>query len=235
MTAAAPRPTWIIFDFGGCLDSDGIHSRTLFLRAFKLRGLVDDSRWTIFQDAYTKTDRKIVHDGLTHGETLRQMNDLMCRMIADNLALSDQKAVAEAARDITGKQAACLRRNKAVLTSLKNKFRLGIISNFYGNLDIILKEFGLYNLFDFILDSYHVGYHKPDPRIFETALKLTGETGAALCFMGDNPERDIRPARKLGMKTILIYDRDLPQNDGGADFTVKSFPEILTLTNLIAE
>ncbi len=235
MTVAAPRTTWIIFDFGGCLDSDGIHSRTLFLRAFQRQGLIDDTCGTIFQDAYTKTDRKMVQDGLTHGETLRQMNDLMCRMIADNLALSDQKSVAEAARDITGKQAACLRRNKGVITSLKDKFRLGIISNFCGNLAIILKEFGLYDLFDFILDSHHVGYHKPDPRIFETAIKLTGETGAALCFMGDNPERDICPARKLGMKTILIYDGKPPLNDGGADFTVKSFPEILTLTNIIAE
>ena len=84
MTVAAPRTTWIIFDFGGCLDSDGIHSRTLFLRAFQRQGLIDDTCGTIFQDAYTKTDRKMVQDGLTHGETLRQMNDLMCRMIADN-------------------------------------------------------------------------------------------------------------------------------------------------------
>ncbi|NOZ42857.1 MAG: HAD family hydrolase [Alphaproteobacteria bacterium] len=223
---------WIIFDFGGCLDSDGIHSRRLFFQAFRLQGLIAENQWDIFQDAYSRMDQNLVRDGLNDGQNLPQMNDLICRMIAQYLDLSDREAVGRAIDEITRKQACCLNRNKTILLTLKTSFNLAVISNFYGNLDTVLKEFGLYDLFEFIIDSHHAGFQKPDPRIFEQAIKLTGEASSSLCFIGDNPDRDIEPARTLGMKTILIHDREIARNDGGADYKIRSLPEILTLTSL---
>jgi HAD superfamily hydrolase (TIGR01549 family) len=87
------------------------------------------------------------------------------------------------------------------------KYRLGVVSNFsVANLPAqYLESFGLRNHFDFVLDSAAFGYKKPDPRIFYQALALAGlssdEAGRVL-FIGDHPDRDIYPARGLGMQTM---------------------------------
>jgi len=232
--------SWMVFDFGGCLDSDGTHSRVLFFRAFTAQGLVQKEEWDRFQNAYSDVDLHLVQHGLDKDYNLRRMNEIMCQMMAKSLGLTDQKRVTLAIEEITQTQAKFLRRNTSILMALKRKFNLGIISNFYGNLDTVLKEFHIYELFDFVLDSFHVGQSKPDPRIFQQAIDLSGQESRAMCFVGDNPNRDIRPARKLGMTTILIYENDrtkdkTPEDNGGADYMMTSFPEILSLTENLVE
>lgn len=232
MTAIATAVKWIMFDFGGCLDSDGTHSRIIFFRAFLDRGLIGKADRAKFQDAYSEMDRRLTGDGLDDSYTLKRMNQVMCRMIAASLDLKETSLVDMTVDEITRIQAGYLRRNKSVIMALGDRFKLGIISNFCGNLGTVLKEFELYPLFDFVLDSFHAGYCKPDPRIFEQAIKLTGQQSDALCFVGDNPDRDIRPAHALGMKTILIHDGDCPADDGGADIRIRSLTEIADLTVL---
>ena len=48
---------------------------------------------------------------------------------------------------------------------------MGIVSNFYGNLDRILEEAKLDRLFAAVADSSRIGIFKPDAGIFEAALK----------------------------------------------------------------
>ena len=95
---------------------------------------------------------------------------------------------------------------------------------------MILKEFDLFHFFDFVLDSFHIGFSKPDERIFLEAIKCSGVKSVDICFCGDNPVRDIIPAQKLGMKTILI-DSDpkeirIQTTSCSADASVNSFLEI---------
>ena len=57
-----------------------------------------------------------------------------------------------------------------VLTALRQRFTLGVISHFYGNVMTLCQECGLAALCDVIIDSAQVGVSKPAQRIFTLAL-----------------------------------------------------------------
>ena len=105
---------------------------------------------------------------------------------------------------------AAVRRNVPTLERLARHYRLGIVSNFTGNLQPCLDELGLARLFAAVSDSGVVGWAKPDPRIFEHTLAALGaqaDRGSAW-MVGDNFEADIRGAAGVGMRTCWIAPRD---------------------------
>jgi putative hydrolase of the HAD superfamily len=190
---------------GGCLDSDGVHSRALFLSQFIAFNLVTSPKdYPLFQDAYTYSDKKVINESLIVNANLLEMNELMCFFIGEKLGLNNPSEISKVAHAITKIQAFYLQRNKRILEELHTQYQLGIISNFSGNLMTILDEFSLTPYFSFVLDSYHVGLCKPDPLFFKLGIEKCNTSPGEVCFIGDNIERDIFPAHKLGMKTILI-------------------------------
>lgn len=221
------KTKWILFDFGGCLDSDGVHSRCLFFNEFKKHGLLNSSEDLYnFQHAYSYSDRKVVDEGLIKNANLSTMNKILCRLIAYKLKCDEKKAE-QVAMAITETQAFFLTRNKIILEKLKPDYRLGIISNFSGNLTTVLEEFSLNDNFNFVIDSFYVGVEKPNPEIFKMAINQCEENPENICFIGDNPERDIAPAKKLGMKTILISESVV---NTVADYNIKTLDEIFRIT-----
>jgi len=221
------KAKWILFDFGGCLDSDGIHSRVLFYEQFKKHGMLTGPEDLYnFQHAYSYSDRKVIDEGLIQRENLSSMNRMMCSLIARKLKADETKAE-RVAMAITETQAFYLSRNKKILEKLEPDFNLGIISNFSGNLEMVLEEFELHSHFKFVIDSFHVGVEKPNPVIFKLALDKCHDLPENICFIGDNPERDISPAKKLGMKTVLISNK---VTNTVADYNICNLEEILKLT-----
>jgi putative hydrolase of the HAD superfamily len=91
-----------------------------------------------------------------------------------------------------------------VLSELARRYPLGIVSNFYGNLDAVCEELGIRALFRVIVDSEQVGCRKPDPRIFRHALDELGVKPADATFVGDSPSRDMAGARGVGMAHIWL-------------------------------
>jgi HAD superfamily hydrolase (TIGR01549 family) len=201
---------WLLFDFGGCLDSDGLHSRAIFFHFFKQCSVVKNDEWELFQEAYTFADKLAIKKSLLVEASLLEMNKILCDLIEQHLNRVDVDGQ-EIAKKITDFQGSYLERNRGILTQLNKKFKLGIISNFTGNLEIILKEYNLWDLFGFVLDSYHVGVSKPDAKIFKKAIDLTGVSPAEICYMGDNAIADIIPACKQGINTVHIFNGDEPR------------------------
>lgn len=91
---------------------------------------------------------------------------------------------------------------------------LGMISNWDSRLPDICHELGLSGYFDFVISSANVGLHKPDPRIFEAALRRAGVEAADACHVGDHYYADVLGARSVGLTPVLI-DRsgELPGAD----------------------
>lgn len=86
---------------------------------------------------------------------------------------------------------------------------VGVISNFDGGLDEILKNMKLPE-FDFVLSSYKCGAVKPNPLIFQTALKMAGNVKAHHSLhIGDNFELDYLGAKNAGWSAVLVN----PTND----------------------
>ena len=53
----------LFFDFGGCIDAPGIHTRTLFWDAFRAAGLMPADQREVFQEAYTAADQRMMETG----------------------------------------------------------------------------------------------------------------------------------------------------------------------------
>ncbi|NWU89659.1 HDHD3 protein, partial [Upupa epops] len=87
----------------------------------------------------------------------------------------------------------------------KKGFCMGVISNFDKRLEDILSRCNLRHHFDFILTSEAVGFAKPDRRIFEQALHLSGLPPEQAAHVGDDYRRDYRAARAVGMHSFLLW------------------------------
>jgi HAD superfamily hydrolase (TIGR01509 family) len=195
----------IMFDFGGCLDTNGIHNRTLLFNALVEVGVLDRPARVAFDDAYTRVDAGINEQGLALGMGLEAMNRLYLEGVSRVLGLEGHSGrLAEANRLVCALQKRVLDANRGVLGRLSEDFTLGVVSNFSGNLTTILEEFRIRGYLSFVIESYYARVAKPDPAIFERALEACGRSARECVFVGDNPERDLAPARALGMKTVLV-------------------------------
>jgi putative hydrolase of the HAD superfamily len=96
-----------------------------------------------------------------------------------------------------------------VLDALQGRFDLSVISNFDGRLRMILEHLGVSKYFHHIFLSSELGADKPDPMIFELAVKLSGFTANEILHVGDDPERDWTAAASAGLE---IFKLDRRQN-----------------------
>lgn len=100
--------------------------------------------------------------------------------------------------------AAGLARSRGLLKELSHDFKLGVVSNFYGNLQVVLLEAGIRELIQVAIDSKHLRVFKPDERIFTAALKVLDLPHNQVAMVGDSLHKDCAPARKLGMRSIWL-------------------------------
>ena len=93
-----------------------------------------------------------------------------------------------------------------LLTRLKPEYKLGIVSNFAlpECLRKLTKQFGLDDFLDVLVISADIDKRKPDPVIFEKALCALDVEASDVVFVGDTPKTDVKGARSVGMKTILL-------------------------------
>ncbi|MGD0288822.1 MAG: HAD family hydrolase [Candidatus Binataceae bacterium] len=115
--------------------------------------------------------------------------------------------------------------SREVLGALSGRFRMGVVSNFYGNLENILAEADLKRFFGAIADSSRIGIFKPEPGLFIAALEQLGALPAETAMVGDSLSKDCVPARKLGITAIWLGHSDANganegAADGVADFTI---------------
>lgn len=82
--------------------------------------------------------------------------------------------------------------------------RLGIISNWSGDLEEVMQRVGLLESFDFVLDSARLGYEKPHAQIFDEALRRAGVERDAALHIGDSPEHDVDGALSAGLRALLL-------------------------------
>jgi putative hydrolase of the HAD superfamily len=82
--------------------------------------------------------------------------------------------------------------------------RLAVVSNSDGRAEEGLLAAGLRDRFELVVDSQLVGFEKPDPRIFESALERMGLSRSEALYVGDLYEVDVIGARRAGMDVILL-------------------------------
>lgn len=88
-------------------------------------------------------------------------------------------------------------------------FRTAVVSNWDDRLPRLLAALGLTPHLDAVVISAEVGVEKPDPRIFEEALRRLGVRPDEAVHVGNDPEADGRGARLAGLSLVLL-GRDAP-------------------------
>lgn len=81
---------------------------------------------------------------------------------------------------------------------------LVVVSNSDGTVEQGLIEQGLRSFFSAVHDSHHVGFEKPDPRIFEHALAESGADASRTLHVGDLYAADVAGARAAGIHALLL-------------------------------
>ncbi|MBE7210465.1 MAG: HAD family hydrolase [Gluconacetobacter diazotrophicus] len=120
----------------------------------------------------------------------------------------------------------------ACLFRLRDRYPLALISNGSGALQRAkLQRAGIPHYFPTgrVFISGEVGFEKPDPRLFETALRTLGHQPERVLYVGDHPANDIAGAAAVGMRTCWV-SRGRPQPLGlRADAIVENAGEIAPL------
>ena len=214
-----------IFDYGGTLDTGGHHWGKVIWHAYE-RQQVPVSE-TLFREAYVYGERTlgknpIIQPDFTFRQTLEKKLQLQLEYIEDKkeefksenylqLVLADlyQHTCEETARSIE------------VLLKLKERYPMVLVSNFYGNIQTVLREFGLDGIFSKIIESAVVGIRKPDPRIFTLGVEALGLKPEEVIVVGDSIDKDIIPARDAGCHTVWF------KGEGWTDDPVDETPIIL--------
>ena len=216
----------ILIDFGGTIDSDGIHWFNAFSDAY---AMVADVPKDLLWDAYVNTERTLGRNPII------KPTDTFCKTLQTKIALQTEylqsKGITITAQDTI--LDTCY--NKVVKhISMVSKPTLEriqlpkvLVTNFYGNMHTVLAEFGLDHLFKDVIESSVAGVRKPDPEIFRLGVKALGMEPSETIMIGDNYEKDIVPANSIGCHTILLS----PQSDKG-DGSVCHLPDILNYLEL---
>ena len=121
------------------------------------------------------------------------------------------------------------------LRELKRRgYKLGVIANQNYGTEIRLKNWNLLRFFEVIAASAELGMAKPDPAIFEWALKQADCSPQNAVMVGDRMDNDMEPANRLGMHSVRLK-RGLgayhePQSDDEVpEYTISMLAELLDL------
>lgn len=197
----------IVFDYGGTLDTDGIHWCRKFLEIYKASGV--EIPENVFMNAFAFSEKKMQgslqkNDNLL--ETLRKQVSYQVEYLTGGDKNEIYKGLGETAEKIIQlsyeETRSCIYRQKGLLEKLSDIYMLGIISNFYGNLDTILAELNIIQYFSAVIDSEVIGFRKPNEKIFQSVLENLSVESQNSVLIGDSYEKDIVPAKKLGFTTV---------------------------------
>ena len=117
------------------------------------------------------------------------------------------------------------------LDALQRHYMLGLLSN--GN--SYPERCGLEGRFQFVVFSQDYGIEKPDPRLFNIAMKQAGCVARELMHVGDSLETDVAGAKRAGVWSVWL-NREGKSNDSDiqADFEISSLAELLGICGKLA-
>jgi len=217
----------ILIDFGGTIDSDGIHWFNAFSEAYSLvADLPKEQLW----DAYVHTERTlgrnpIITPDFTFRQTLQIKIFLQCEYLqSKGVSISDvdQDTVLNYCYNKVVHHISAV--SKPVLEKIQ--LPMVLVTNFYGNMHTVLEEFGLSHLFKDVIESSVVGVRKPDPEIFRLGVKALRLEPQETVMIGDSPDKDILPAQSIGCSTILLQGKSWSEVHCTPDQTIISLSEL---------
>ena len=105
-----------------------------------------------------------------------------------------------------------------VLSALKPRYRLGVISNTVDSGDAelakVLEQAGMRSFIDALVTSRDFGKAKPDPAIYAEGARRLGVPLEATCMVGDRLDTDVAGALSAGIPAIWLKHPGATEIDG---------------------
>lgn len=227
ITNVMPPIHALLFDFGGTIDTNGQHWGKMLWQMYQQVGVPvceDD-----FRKAYVYGERMLEKSPLVKPtDTLHRTIEVKLRLELEQLCMMGVWDVDEAEllhtrelllSEIYQHVTQIIEQHRKMLQCLKERFPMGLVTNFYGNMNMVLQEFSLGDIFETVIESAAVNIRKPDVRIFKLALDALQLPAEEVLVIGDSFYKDVEPASKLGCQTAWLkgegwiekqYDETLP-------------------------
>lgn len=200
----------ILFDMGGTLDGDGLHWQDRFTALYRNFGVA------VSRETFDAAETRANQDREIASSDFRQMIELYVKWQLAHLGLTNAELEERLVCGFIEPARQAAAANVELLAELAGRgFTLGVVSNGCGNVDKLCEDFGYIPFLSVIVDSRRVGLFKPDPAIYRHAAEKLGRDPGEILMVGDSFERDIRPAKTIGMKTAWlegIEPRDCPDS-----------------------
>lgn len=222
--------TTLLFDYGGTLDTAARHWSYVLHEGYARAGV--ELSQEAFRPAYVFAERALAKYPYIRRED--DFLDLLRKKVALEVeGLERSGAWRPAGRESRARLVDCVSlycdgyarahtaRSAQVLAALHRRYRVVIVSNFYGNLPTILSAYGLARHVDAVIESARVGVRKPDPAIWLKGAEAACAAPSECMAIGDSYGKDVLAARKAGCRTVWFkgeewevkdYDESVPDH-----------------------
>ena len=198
----------IIFDYGGTLDSRGVHWSEVLWQGYKEAGVPIDKQ--TFRTAYVEGERALARERIILPQD--NFHDLLLKKVALEISFLPTQPDEATRRQWTREIAAyydksardCIDEARPMLEQLHEHYPMMLVSNFYGNIDEVLRDYGIRHLFKGIIESAVVGIRKPNPTLFRLGVDALELPANEVLVVGDSLRKDIEPAERLGCQVLWL-------------------------------
>jgi HAD superfamily hydrolase (TIGR01549 family) len=192
---------WVFLDVGGVLFSDDSYFTALY-------EAIADAAPETTRGAYDEALR-----GLRAAQNEPFTEALVARYVSDTSRHAAVRASANARWESHGCAPDELYPEvPGTLRELAGRYRLAAITNHFSWVRDRAHDSGFADLISVWAISAEIGVEKPDPAIFAHALREAGAEPGRVVMVGDRLDRDVAPARALGMRTVWVLRNEAPDD-----------------------
>lgn len=200
----------IIFDYGGTIDSRGVHWSEIIWDGYRNVGVPVSKEE--FRDCYVYAERELArtrhilpHHNFYDLLLIKMQIELGNLASTGRLDNGDVERYAQPVAKYCYDQArSSIEEARPTLDALHDRYPMVLVSNFYGNVETVLADFDLLRYFKQIVESAVVGIRKPDPRIFTLGVEALGLHPDEVLVIGDSYKKDIVPAESIGCHVLWL-------------------------------
>lgn len=198
----------IIFDYGGTLDSRGIHWSEVLWQGYQQTAVPIDKE--TFRSAYVEGERALARERIILPQD--NFHTLLRKKVAHEISYlpyqpdqaTCQRWIDQIAAYCYNAARDCINEARPVLEQLQGQYPMMLVSNFYGNIDEVLRDYGIRHLFKGIIESAVVGIRKPNPTLFRLGVDALEMPPEQVLVVGDSLKKDIEPAEQLGCHVLWL-------------------------------
>jgi putative hydrolase of the HAD superfamily len=201
----------IIFDYGGTLDTEARHWSEVLWEGYQASGVPVTKEQ--FLTAYVYAERELAR--IPHILPTDTFYDLLYKKVGlefDNLcqqgvefSVQQRETYAlEIAKYCDTVARNQVKQNIAILEELSKTYPMVLVTNFYGNIHSVIKEYRIDAYFTDVVESAVVGVRKPSPQIFTLGVEALKLQPHEVVVIGDSYSKDIQPALEAGCKAVWL-------------------------------